>query len=166
MSNQTEFDNYELSEKACAEIDKWLAKFPNDQKQSAVIAALHALQDDIGWCPRGAMKAVARYLDMPEIAVYEVATFYTMFNLKPVGKYKIHVCTNISCQLCDSDKIVDKLKSKLGIGFGETTSDGKFTLREEECLAACRNAPMMMIGKDFHENLTPEKVDKILDGLE
>jgi NADH-quinone oxidoreductase subunit E len=112
------------------------------------------------------MNAVADYLEMPPIAVYEIATFYTMFNLKPVGQHVIEVCTNISCMLCGCDKIVNHLKKRLQINFNETTSDGKFTLREVECLAACANAPMLQIGKKYYENLTAEKVDQILDELE
>jgi NADH-quinone oxidoreductase subunit E len=112
------------------------------------------------------MDQVADYLDLPPIAVYEVATFYSMYELKPVGRHKICVCTNVSCLVCGSDGIVDHLKQRLGIGFGETTADGKFSLKEVECLGACGGAPMMQIGKQYYENLTPELVDSILDGLE
>lgn len=156
-----------LSEKVRREIDHWLKKFPSDQRQSAVIAALTAAQkDNNGYLTESIMDAVAAYLGMPKIAVYEVATFYTMFELKPVGKHKLEVCTNISCMLCGSDQIVKHLKQRLGIGFGQTTDDGKFTLKEVECLGACGGAPMMMVGDDYHENLTPEYLDKLLDRLE
>ena len=111
------------------------------------------------------MQALAAYLDMAEIAVYEVATFYTMYELQPTGRHKISLCTNISCQLCGSEKIADHIQQKLGIGFGETTDDGKFTLREVECLGACVGAPMLLIDKQYHEHLTPAKVDAILDGV-
>jgi NADH-quinone oxidoreductase subunit E len=112
------------------------------------------------------MDAVAAYLGMPKIAVYEVATFYTLFDLQPVGKHKISVCTNISCMLNGSDQIVDYLQKKLDVKLGETTKDGKFTVRSVECLAACGGAPMMQIGREYHENLTPEKIDNILASLE
>jgi len=161
----TKVEDYQLTDSAKGKIDHWLTKYPADQKQSAVIAALHIVQDEIRWVPKSAMQAVADYLQMPEIAVYEVGTFYTMFNLKPVGKHKISICTNISCLLCDSTKIVNHLKDKLNVDFGETTKDGKYTLEEVECLAACKNAPAMMIDKMYHENLTTEKVDKILKEL-
>lgn len=149
------------------EIDRWVAKYPADQKQSAVMAALHVAQDhNGGWLSTELMDAVADYLEMPRISVYEVATFYSMYERKPVGKHKISVCTNISCMLRGSDEIVGHLKKKLGVKFGETSQDGKYTLKEVECLGACCGAPMFQIGKQYHENLTPEKVDKILEGLE
>ena len=112
------------------------------------------------------MNAVARYLGMPSIAVYEVATFYTMFNLKPVGRHVINVCTNISCMLCGSEQIVKHMENRLGISLGETTPDGRITLKEAECLAACAGAPMFYIGATFYENLTTQKIDNILDSLE
>lgn len=149
------------------QIDHWLKKFPTEQKQSAVIAALTIVQQENGgWLTEDLMDAVAAYLGMPKIAVYEVATFYTMFELKPVGKHKISVCTNISCQLCGCDAIAAHLKNKLGIDWGQTTADGKFTLKSVECLAACGGAPMMQIGAVYYENLTPQKVDEILASLE
>jgi NADH-quinone oxidoreductase subunit E len=157
-----------ISSSARAEIDKWLDKFPTDRKQSAVIAALTAVQHENGGSlTTPLMDAVAEYLDMAPIAVYEVASFYSMFDLQPVGRHKISVCTNISCMLCGGEKIVEHLSKKLGIKLGETSTDGKFTLnREEECLAACAGAPMMVVDGHYHEQLTPEKVDAILDGLE
>jgi NADH-quinone oxidoreductase subunit E len=112
------------------------------------------------------MDAVAAYLGMPKIAVYEVATFYNLFDLKPVGKYKIAVCASISCMLCGSDETLDYLQKKLGIKIGQTTRDGKFTLKKVECLASCGTAPMMQIGNDYYENLSPKKIDSILESLE
>jgi NADH-quinone oxidoreductase subunit E len=150
-----------------AEIDRWIAKYPPEWKQSAVMAALRIVQDDNGgWLTTELMNAVAAYLDMPTIAVYEVATFYSMYELKPVGKHEICICTNVSCMINKADVIVDHLKDKLGIGFGEVTEDGRFSLKEVECLGACGGAPMMQIGKQYYENLTPEIVDAILEGLE
>jgi NADH-quinone oxidoreductase subunit E len=148
-------------------IDHWISKFPEDQKQSAVLPVLMLVQESHGgWLTDKLMQQVADYLEMSYIAVYEVATFYSMYDLKPVGKYKIAVCTNISCMLSGCDKIVNHLKNKLKINFNETTSDGKFTLKEVECLGACANAPVIFMGKKYYENLNPEKVDKILDNLE
>jgi NADH-quinone oxidoreductase subunit E len=150
-----------------AEIDRWIAKYPPEWKQSAVMGALMVVQDsNSGWLTTALMDQVAAYLDMPSIAVYEVATFYSMYELKPVGKHKICVCTNVSCMTNKSDLIVEHLEKKLGIGFGEVTEDGRFSLKEVECLGACGGAPMMQIGKQYYENLTPEIVDAILEGLE
>ena len=156
-----------LSQEVRDEIDENVAKYPDDWAISACMPALRIVQDaNGGSLTTDLMDAVAEYLDVPAISVYEVATFYSMYELKPVGRHKICVCTNISCMLCGSDKIVDHLKNKLGIGFGEITSDGKFSLKEVECLAACGGAPMFQIGRNYYENLTPEKVDEILDGLD
>ena len=153
-----------LSPKICTEIDKWVAKYPADQTQSAVMAALMIVQEDNdGWLTDELIHAVADYLSMPVIAVYEVATFYSMYSLKPCGKHKINICTNISCQLCGSHEIVEHIQQRLNIQFGETTADKQFTLCEVECMAACANAPMMQIDKTYYENLTPEKVDEILE---
>ncbi|MGD2084145.1 MAG: NADH-quinone oxidoreductase subunit NuoE [Chromatiales bacterium] len=150
-----------------AEIDRWVAKYPPEWKQSAVMAALMIVQEaNGGWLDDASMERVAAYLDMPPVAVYEVATFYSMYELKPVGRHKICVCTNVSCMVCGSDRIVEHLEHRLGIGMGGTTQDGRFTLKEVECLGACGGAPMMQIGKQYYENLTPELVDSILDGLE
>jgi len=155
-----------LSDASRKEIDTWIAKYPEDKKQSAVMSALRIAQDqNAGFLNDDLIDAVAEYLEMESIAVYEVASFYSMYELKPVGKYKICVCTNISCMLCGSDEIVDRLEKKLGITFGETTKDGKFSLKEVECLGACVNAPMLQIGEDYHENLTPEKIDNLLESL-
>jgi NADH-quinone oxidoreductase subunit E len=148
------------------QIDTWIAKYPAGQAQSAVIPALNLLQDaNDGWLSKPLMDALAVYLGMPFISVYEVATFYTMYELEPTGKNKISVCTNISCMLCGSEEIVDHLKMRLGIGFGETTADGQVTLKEVECLGACCGAPMLQLNRDYHEKLTVEKVDSLLDGL-
>lgn len=156
-----------LSDATRAEIDSWIAKYPPERKQAAVMAALRIAQDQNGgWLSVELIEAVAEYLQMAPIAVHEVATFYTMYDLKPVGRHKIYVCTNISCQLNGSDRIMNHLQKRLGVKPSETTAGGKFTLKEAECLAACGGAPMMMIGKIYYENLTPEKVDKILDTLD
>jgi len=147
-------------------IDHWISKYPEDQKQSAVLPALMLVQEAHGgWLTDELMQAVAKYLEMSDIAVYEIAAFYSMYELKPVGKYKLAVCTNISCMLAGCDKIVDHLKQKLKINFGETTPDGKFSLKEVECLGACANAPVIHMGHQYYENLTPEKIDKLLDEL-
>ena len=150
-----------------AEIDTWIAKYPPEQRQSAVITALHIVQDQNGgWLTNELMDAVAEYLRMPAISVYEVATFYSMYDLEPVGRHKICVCTNISCMLNDSDGIVAHLQKKLGIKTGETTADKRFTLKEVECLGACAGAPMLQIGRTYYEHLTPAKVDEILSKLD
>jgi NADH-quinone oxidoreductase subunit E len=147
------------------EIDRWVAKFPPDRKRSAVISALHAAQhENHGFLTVDLMDAVADYLELPPIQVYEVATFYSMFETKPVGRHHVSVCTNISCMLRGSQEVVDHVERKLGIKTGESTPDGRIYLkREEECLAACTGAPMMMVDHIFHERLTPESIDKILD---
>jgi NADH-quinone oxidoreductase subunit E len=157
-----------LSEHTRHEIDHWLTKFPAERKRSAVLAALRAVQhQNHGYLTQPLMDAVAEYLALPAIQVYEVANFYSMFETKPVGRIHVSVCTNISCMLCGSDEIMQHVEKKLGIKVGESTPDGKFYLkREEECLAACNNAPMMMIDHVYYEHLTPAKVDQILDSLE
>ena len=156
-----------LSPHVREEIEEWLTRYPPDQKQSAVLAALRAVQHEDGYLSAQKMDAVADYLDMPEIAVYEVASFYSMYNLEPVGKHTIAVCTNVSCMLCGSDDIVAHIEKKLGIQTGQSSADGKFYLkREEECLAACCGAPMMQVDHVYYENLTPEKVDEVLDKLD
>lgn len=157
-----------LSAHVRAEIDHWLTRYPADQKQSAVLAALRAVQhENQGFLTVELMDAVADYLAMPPIAVYEVASFYSMFETKPVGRHNVAVCTNISCMLRGGDAIVAHVEKKLGIKLGESTADGKYYLkREEECLAGCCGAPMMQVNHVYHEHLTPEKVDQILDSLE
>ncbi len=168
MAHKTETSKIELlGAEARAEIDRWVAKYPNDQKRSAVMAALKAVQDQNGgWLTTELMDAVAEYLEMEPIAVYEVATFYSMYELKPVGRHKICICTNVSCLLCGSDDVVAHLENKLGIKLGETTADGRFTLKEVECLGACVGAPMLQIGNDYYEHLTPAKLDEIIDKLD
>ncbi len=156
----------ELSDAVKAEIDYWLQKFPETQRQSALLAALHIVQDaHEGYLTDPLMAAVAEYIGISKIAVLEVASFYMMYDLKPTGKFKLYVCTNISCQLRGSDEIMHHLEKKLKIKPGQTTKDGRFTLKEFECLGACTGAPMMQINKDYHENLTPQKVDEILAAL-
>ena len=158
-----------LSHHEREEIDSWLARYPAERKQSALLAALRAVMHEDHYISVEKMDAVADYLGLPEIAVYEVASFYSMFELdkKAAAKYSISVCTNVSCMLCGSDQILQHIESKLGIKLGESTADGKFFLKvEEECLAACSSAPMMKVNHVYHTDLTPEKVDQILDGLE
>jgi NADH-quinone oxidoreductase subunit E len=157
-----------LSNHVRQEIDHWVAKFPEGRQRSAVIGALQAAQhENQGYLTKDLMDAVAEYLGLPPIQVYEIATFYSMFETKPVGRHCISVCTNISCMLCGSDQIVTYLEKKLGTKLGDSTKDGKFYLkREEECLAACCGAPMMMVDHIYHENLTPRKIDEILDELD
>ena len=168
MTSETQTQTPLIAEEARRKIDQWLAKYPEDRRQSAVLPALTIVQEENGgWLTTELMDAVADYLGMPPIAVYEVATFYSMFDLEPVGRHKITVCNNISCMLCGGDEIIRHIEEKLGIKVGETTPDGKFTLkREEECLAACAGAPMMAVDGHYYEHLTPDKVDAILDGLE
>jgi NADH-quinone oxidoreductase subunit E len=157
----------ELSPHVREEIDRWVAKFPPDRKRSAVISALHAVQhENQGFLTTALMDAVAVYLQLPPVWVYEIATFYSMFATLPVGRHSISVCTNISCMLRGSQEVVDRIEKKLGIKTGESTPDGRIYLkREEECLAACTGAPMMMVDHVYHENLTPESIDRILDEL-
>ncbi|MGQ3891512.1 NADH-quinone oxidoreductase subunit NuoE [Legionella sp. CNM-4043-24] len=145
------------------DIDHWIQKYPADQKQSAVMSALRIVQEEHGFLTPQLMDAVAEYLDMPAIAVYEVATFYTMYEHKPIGRNLINVCTNVSCKLRGSSEVVDHLCSTLGIELGETTTDGRFTVRSVECLGACVNAPMMQINKNYHENLTMDTIDQVLE---
>ncbi len=148
-----------------AEIDREVAKYPPERKGAAVMAALRIVQEKHVWLTPELIEAVADYLEITPIRAMEVATFYGMYDLEPVGKHKIWVCTNISCMLCGSDKVVSHLENKLGIKIGETTPDGKITLREAECLGACVGAPMMQVDKTFHENLTPALMDEILKGI-
>ena len=149
------------------DIDHWLAKFPASQKRSALLPALRVTQEaNGGWLTEALVEAVAAYLSVPAIAAFEVATFYHMYNLKPVGRHEINVYASISCKLCGGKDLLSHLENKLQIKVGQTTVDGKFTLREVGCLAACVNAPMLQIDRDYHENLTPEKIDVILDSLE
>ena len=157
-----------LSDHVREEIDHWTARFPEGRERSAVIGALHAVQhENDGYLTPELMNAVAEYLELPSIQVYEVATFYSMFQTRPVGRHNVAICTNISCMLRGADSIVEHVEEKLGIKLGESTEDGRIYLKkEEECLAACCGAPMMMVDHQYHENLTPEQVDEILDGLD
>ena len=157
-----------LSDHLREEIDRWVSKFPEGRQRSAVIGALQAAQhENQGYLSAEIMNAVADYLGLPAIQVYEVATFYSMFETEPVGRHCVSVCTNISCMLRGSDEIVSHLEERLGIKLGESTEDGKFYLKkEEECLAAGCGAPMMMVDHVYHENLTSIKVDEILEQLD
>jgi NADH-quinone oxidoreductase subunit E len=155
-----------LSKESIEKIEYELTKYPSDQRQAAVMSALRIVQTESGWLSKESISDVAAYLRMPEIAAMEVASFYNMYDLEPVGKYKITVCTNISCMLRDSDAIVHHLQSKLGVGFNEVTQDGKFCLKEGECMGACGGAPLMTVNNHtMHEFLTPERVDAILKDL-
>ena len=157
-----------LSDHVREEIDRWKARFPEDRQRSAVIGALHAVQhENDGYLTAELMNGEADYLDLPTIQVYEVATFYSMFQTKKVGRHNVAICTNVSCMLRGADDIVAHVEKKLGVKLGESTPDDKIYLKkEEECLAACCGAPMMMVDHKYYENLTPEMVDAILDGLE
>ncbi len=157
----------ELSTHVREEIDHWVAKFPVGRQRSAVIGALHAAQhENHGYLTPEIMTAVADYMGLPPIQVFEVASFYSMFETKPVGRHSISVCTNISCMLRGGEEILEHVEKKLGIKVGQSTADGKFYLKqEEECLAACCGAPMMMVDHVYHENLTPAKVDQVLDAV-
>jgi len=157
-----------LSEHVREEIDQWKSRFPEDRQRSAVIGALHAVQhENDGYLTPELMDAVADYLQLPSIQVYEVATFYSMFQTKPVGRHNVAICTNVSCMLRGADDLVEHVESRLGVKLGESTEDGRIYLkREEECLAACCGAPMMMVDHKYYENLTKEQVDEILDGLD
>lgn len=155
-----------LSPDAYKKIDRELAKFPADQKQSAVMAALAIAQDEKGWLSPEVIQDVAAYLEMPAIAVQEVATFYTMYNLKPVGKYKLTICTNLPCQLTQGDRAAAYLKQKLGIDFNETTDDGLFTLKEGECMGACGDSPVMLVNnKRMCSFMSNEKIDALFEEL-
>ena len=154
-----------LSQHTRDEIDHWVAKFPFGRQRSAIISALRVVQhENQGYLTPELMDAVAAHLDLPDIQVYEVASFYSMFETKPVGRHSISVCTNICCMLRGSDEIVQHIEDKLGIKTGESTPDGRFYLKkEEECLAACVGGPMLMVDHEYFEHLTPAKVDEILD---
>lgn len=155
-----------LSPEAIEKIDYELTKYPADQRQAAVMSALRIVQTERGWLSKESITEVAQYLGMPEIAAMEVATFYNMYDLSPVGKYKVTICTNISCMLRGSDEIVNHLQQKLGVGFNEVTPDGKFCLKEGECMGCCGGAPLMHVNNtQMHEFLTTEKVDAILEEL-
>lgn len=164
--NSTQLLRQLISPARVDEIDHWIAKYPKEEKQSAVMSALRIVQEEKGYLTPELMDAIAEYLEMPQIAVYEVASFYTMYEHTPTGRHLINVCTNISCKLNGSSEIMKHLQKKLGIQLGETTKDGRFTLRSVECLGACVNAPMMQVDKNYHENLTADKVDEVLEQYE
>ena len=156
-----------LSEQIQAKINRELKKYPADQKQSAVMAALRFVQDEKGWVANEDMADVAAYLGMPKMAVYEVATFYHMYNLKPMGKHTITVCTNLSCTLCGAGDTVAYLQARLGIGFGEVSADGKYGLREGECMGAFKDAPLFTVNnKRLCGRLSNDKIDQILAELD
>jgi NADH-quinone oxidoreductase subunit E len=155
-----------LSEQSYKKIDREVAKFPPDQKQSAVMAALAIAQDELGWLSPETMADVADYLGMPAIAVQEVATFYNMYNVKPVGKIKISVCTNLPCALSGGERAGKYLQEKLGIGYRETSSDGQFTLVEGECMGACGDAPVMLVNnKRMCSWMSNDKIDLLVEEL-
>ena len=168
MSNTTTNEAIELSAHAREEIDELLTHYPAEQKKSALLGTLSIVQhENQGFLTDELMNAVADYLELSKIEVYEVASFYSMYELKPVARNNVAICTNISCMLMGSQTIVDRVENKLGIKIGDSTDDGRIYLKkEEECLAACAGGPMMQVNHVYFENLTPEKVDEILDGLE
>lgn len=153
-----------LSENSIKKIEEIQKKYPT--KRSAVLPSLYVAQEQQGYVTKEAMSEIARMLEIPPTQVFESATFYTMYNKKPVGKHHIQVCTNLSCSLLDADHVVGYISDKLSIKKGGTTEDKKFTLSTVECLGSCGTAPMMQINDTYHENLTEEKIDKILDGLD
>lgn len=156
-----------LSQESLQQIDREIAKYPPDQKQSAVMAALRIAQVEKGWLAKETIAFVADYLEMPAIAAYEVASFYNMYDLKPVGRHKITVCTNLPCALSGGVHAADYLKKKLGIDFNETTPDGKFTLKEGECMGACGDAPVLLTNNHrMCSWMTTEKIDQLLAELE
>lgn len=156
----------QFSEETNKKIAELIARYPEGKQKSALIPALHIVQEESkGWLPVEVMDHLAEILNILPIEVYEVATFYTMFNLKPVGKYVLEVCKTGPCMVCGSDEIINHIKQKLNIEDGETTADGLFTLKTSECLGACGYAPMMLLGKTYREHLTIEKVDEILEEL-
>lgn len=161
--------SYQLNATERKAIDHWRGKFPDGPQgqRSAIIQALFTLQEQgVGWLSTAQMDAVAEYLEVPPVWVYEVASFYSMLETAPVGRHKIAICTNISCMLRGAQETVDYIEKKLGIKLGETTPDGRITLKiEEECVAACVGAPMMIVDGHYHEHLTPARIDEILAGL-
>ena len=161
-------NNNLLTAHTIEEIDDWVSRYPAEQKRSALLGALNAVQhQNNGFLTIELMDAVADYLELDKIAVYEVASFYSMYETKPVARNNVAICTNISCMLMGSDTIVDYIEKKLGIKLGESTDDGRIYLKkEEECLAACSAGPMMQVNHVYFEKLTPEKIDEILDNLD
>jgi len=166
MANPDLKDSLQLSAESLALIDLEVAKYPADHKQSAVMGALRIAQAEKGWLKPELIEYVAKYLEMPAIAAYEVATFYNMYDTQSVGRHKITVCTNLPCALMGANEIAAHLKDKLGVGFGETTQDGRYTLKEGECMGACGDAPMCLHNNHvMHTHLTPEKIDELLEQL-
>ena len=168
ITNAGEQGAFLLSPETLQAIDEWVAKFPPGQKRSALIQSLMAAQhQNNGWLSREIVEAVADHLELPRVWAHEVASFYSMFDLKPTGRHKVNICTNISCWLNGAENIVAHVERKLGIKMGDTTADARITLvREEECLAACCGAPMMVVDGHYHEHLDAQKIDAILDGLD
>lgn len=168
MSSVKETQSAQLSAHAREEIDALVARYPAERKKSALLGTLNIVQhENKGYLTNELMDVVAEYLELAKIEVYEVASFYSMYELKPVARNNVSICTNISCMLMGAESIVDHVENKLGIKLGESTPDGRIYLKiEEECLAACAGGPMMQVNHKYYENLTPEKVDEILDGLE
>ena len=168
MSDPAREEPAVLPEHVREELDRWIPQFPEGRQRSAIIAGLRAAQhENDGFLTPQLMDAVAGYLDLPPIQVYEIATFYSMFETRPVGRHSVSVCTNVACMLRGAEKIVAHIEQRLGIKTGQSTSDGRIFLKqEEECLAACCGAPMMMVDHKYFENLTLQDVDEILDGLE
>jgi len=155
-----------LNDQSLGLIDQAVAKYPADQKQSAVMAALAVAQQEKGWLSPEVMDFVAKYLDMPAVAVYEVASFYTMFDTSPVGKYKICLCTNLPCALSGALEAAEHLKKRLGVDFNGTTADGRFTLKEGECFGACGDAPVLLVNNQRMESfMAPDSIDKLLADL-
>ena len=155
-----------LSPASLKKIDREIAKYPADQKRSAVMSALIVAQDEKGWLAPEVMDFVAGYLGLPPVLVYEVASFYTMYNLKPVGRHKLTICTNLPCGLQGALDAADHLCSRLGIGFNETTADGRFTLKEGECMGACAMAPVVLVNnKKMHDYMTVDKLDRLIEEL-
>ena len=156
-----------ISEQAHSRFAREVAKYPSDQKQSAVMACLTIVQEEIGFVSAESEKIVGEYLGMAPIAVHEVTTFYNMYNQRPVGKYKLNVCTNLPCQLRDGAKALEHLQHKLGISMGETTADGLFTLQQSECLGACADSPVMLVNDlTMCSFMTNEKLDQLIAGLQ
>ena len=155
-----------LTADSLKKIDREIAKYPPEQKRSAVMSALIVAQDEHGWLPPEVMDFVAQYLGLAPVAVYEVASFYTMYNLKKVGRHKLTLCTCLPCGLQGALEAADHLQAKLGIGFGDTTPDGRFTLKEGECMGACAMAPVLLVNnKKMHDYMTHEKLDQLIDSL-
>jgi NADH-quinone oxidoreductase E subunit len=155
----------EFSPEVVAEMESHLVKYPAERKRSALIPLLFVIQRERGWVDNGGVNFLAKFLDLEVTDVWETATFYSMFNLRPVGRHHIQICKTLSCRIMGEPEITEHICGKLGIHPGETTEDGKYTVSLVECLGSCGTAPMMQIGFDYYEDLTPEKVDKIMDSL-